>query len=718
LQDTGNASRQEPATRNDCEVHVKLRHRFGLALVVIALAIPVFGEETVTIRLSTTPWVPMGCQGTTGNPDCGFWSADDPTKIVYVFLSPNTECTAFVDPVPKGGKAVSIDLKFPHGPASIPFLSAIYVNLTQEAAPSYLVGTVTVDAISPSQFECNESRPAASVAMLEGPHKAGGIPDYNYGGLNFIGSDPNWAGFGWEYVDVTVHYEPPRVVQFDVTNETPELQRRMVIHNSRSNYPYPSVNQVATSDIERPQYTISGHVTSGSHGVEADLWLRVLDPADPSPYLPSDMQHENDNMDTKPRGTLLAISCAAPCLPSDTIQVHTTADGAFSVRLEGTDRYAGDNYMIEAGDDAEFSCTSGGPARSNICARSGTITAWKRIFVEKQKMLRNGISLTADAHPSDTSIRVADNHYGGNQGRHGRIGKGDRIVLVHGSALDRRNLSVGSYYEEHTVESVSAVHGTKDYVVSLGTKIGNLVTAEHLAHEFGRDPSSLDVPFLADSISALVGTNLSTADWFDASDDLFSNVFAEAFTEYVILPDRPSGFVPVANFGNTNEPDLQAFANKWSASVGTDGDTPPNHQLLLIADSDHGTAPDAGMTVTQVRGQASSWVWRGTIETQVTISGNPNAGQDPNLWAAKNTAHELAHQWKTDTMFNLVDHCPATTKAYNDSSLYCLLANNSTGGAETQRGNGIARFHLLPLPGGGWHSEYFEIRRRLDPFLP
>jgi hypothetical protein len=489
----------------------------------------------------------------------------------------------------------------------------------------------------------------------------------------------------------------------------------MVIHNSRSNYPYPSVNQVATSDIERPQYTISGHVTSGSHGVETDLWLRVLDPADPSLYLPSTMQHENDNMDTKPRGTLLAVSCAAPCVPSDTIQVHTTADGAFSVRLEGTDRYAGDNYIIEAGEDAEFSCTSGGPARSNICARSGTITAWKRIFVEKQKMLRNWISLTADAHSGDTSIRNVDNHYGGNQGRHARISKGDRIVLVHGPAFDRSNVASGSYYEEHTVESVA--HGANEYVVNLGTKSGNLVTLEHLTHDFGRDPSNQ--PFLADSIAALAGTHLSAADCFDAADNLFTNVFAEAFTEYVILPDPPSGFVPVPNFGSTNETELQAFADKWSVSVGTDGHAPANHQLLLIADYNRSNVPDtAGVTVTQVPGESSSWVWRGTIETQVATHGAVNEGNDPNLWSAKNAAHELAHQWKTDTIFNLVDHCPATTKTYNDSGLYCLLATNSSGGAETQRANGVARFHLLPLPGGGWHSEYFEIRRRSDPFVP
>jgi hypothetical protein len=96
-----------------------------------------------------------------------------------------------------------------------------------------------------------------------------------------------------------------------------------------------------------------------------------------------------------------------------------------------------------------------------------------------------------------------------------------------------------------------------------------------------------------------------------------------------------------------------------------------------------------------------------------------NYGKDPDAWAAKTAVHELAHEWKTDAVFaGLGDHCPKATKTYNDSSLYCLLAANDMAGAETQRANGVARFHMLPLPGGGWHSEYFEIRRQPDPFVP
>jgi hypothetical protein len=533
--------------------------------------------------------------------------------------------------------------------------------------------------------------------------------------LNYI--DAEWAGFGWEYVEVTVHYEPPATVEFDVKDDTPEPQRRILIHNSRRDYAYPSGYQVATSDSERPRFTVSGKVTSGVRGLETDLWLRVLDPADSSPYLPSSMQHIDDNMDTKPRGLLIPVNCIADCTPADSIKIHSAADGSFAVRLEGTDRYAGDNYVIEGGLDADFSCRTAGPGQSNVCGHTGVITAWKRIFLEKHLMLRNGISFAAPARVGDTSIRVVNNRYGGNQGR-SRISKGDRIVLVHGPSVDRRNVASGSYYEEHTVESVTK--GNNDYAVSLGTKTGNQVTPEPLSHDFGPDPSNPTEASLADSIAALSATNLSPADLFDSSDGLITNsVFPEAFTEYVVLPSPASGVVPVPNFGDVNERRLQAFADKWNTSVGPDGRALSNHQLLLIGDNDKSATADAtGVTVSRVPGQMSSWVWRGVIETAVTTRGGAHYGENPDAWAAKTSVHELAHEWKTDSAFGLIDHCPKTTKTFNDSSLYCLLAAHDAAGAETQRANGIARFHMLPLPGGGWHSEYFEIRRQPDPFVP
>jgi hypothetical protein len=480
----------------------------------------------------------------------------------------------------------------------------------------------------------------------------------------------------------------------------------VLIHKSRVDDAYPSARQTADGEIKITATVKAGPQSSA--GLMA--YFKVLDPPDSAPYVPSASRVAGDNLDPdhSTAGQLTGSGVSPVSGSPGVFSATADSSGIIHLTLKTTAQYAGDNYQIEASLDPDFTCAAD-------CKKTGVFTAWKRIYVEKQRMLRNGIPLSVAAHPGDTTIHIADNHYGGNQGSHGRISKGDRVVLVHGPAIDRSNIAAGRYYEEHNVAAV--VHGTNEYIVTLGTKSGNAVTTEALAHDFGPDPSDSS-GFLADSVAALAGANLSTADYFDASDDLITgSVFPEAFTEYGMLQTGAPAIVPVPDFGSGSDTQLQRFANKWNSTVGADGHTPPGHQLLLIGDNDRSKDPFAGVTTT-VTGQTSSWVWRGTIDTQVATRGTANFGQDPDLWAKKTAAHEMAHEWRTNTIFNLADHCPSTTKTYNDSSLYCLLADNSLGGAETQRANGIARFHMLPLPGGGWHSEYFEIRRRPDPFIP
>jgi hypothetical protein len=90
-----------------------------------------------------------------------------------------------------------------------------------------------------------------------------------------------------------------------------------------------------------------------------------------------------------------------------------------------------------------------------------------------------------------------------------------------------------------------------------------------------------------------------------------------------------------------------------------------------------------------------------------------------NIWAKKTAAHEIAHQWKTNGVWDSQDHCPKETKTWNDPTVYCLLAKYDADGAGSvaQRMNGIARFHMLTVD-GQTHSEYFKLRERPDPFVP
>jgi hypothetical protein len=545
-----------------------------------------------------------------------------------------------------------------------------------------------------------------------------GFPSYAYktttsGGPNVMSisiADPSSGPMLGDEMRVSLTYEIPPPFDFSVTDAAPVTDRRILISNLHPGYPYPQFQSLGGKDGEVP-LSVQARGQSGQYESGLTVYLRVADPEDTAPYMnlaTNKLAHTNDNVGPLP---ILDGTGIAPDLNAGGVyQATSGANGVinFILKLQpGT--ASGDNYQIEASFDETFP--------PDASWKSGTMTAWKRIFVEKHKMLRNGIALSANAASGDSTIHVVDNHYGGNQGRH-RISRGDRIVLVHGAAVDHRNALEGWYLEEHIVADVT--RGSSDYVVTLGIKSGKDISPETLQRPFGPDPSQIGSVFAADSIANLSTAILSSSDYFDAPDDLVTGTgspFPDAFTEYYVLPDGPFGFVPMPDVGTSDEPTLQTLGEKWCLT-GAGTTAAPNHQLLLVADSDRAaTLSGTGLTISHVPGETSSWIWRGIIEDEVGRQGT-NPGGDPNIWAAKTAAHELSHEFKPNTVFNSGDHCPSATVTYNDSKLYCLLSSLDAGNlVQAQRTNGIARFHLLQI-GGIWHSEYLEIRKYQDPFLP
>jgi hypothetical protein len=542
------------------------------------------------------------------------------------------------------------------------------------------------------------------------------LQGYNAFGQNklTVYSSNGWAGGPPAELIFTTEQ---RKFAFDLV---PAMSEKMLIHNSRTDHPDPSPWQLPTADTERPRFRFRGAISARSGSPESDVWLRVVDPADPSPYLPPGLSFPDDNRDPMPKGTLMTSGCTDPtcrAAPGAPLQVHSSPGGVVQLELEGTDRYAGDNYQLEASFDPQFTCATAGANGANLCARSGTVTAWKRIYVEKMRMLRNGMLLDQPAAAGDTSVVVRGNRYRGNAGHH-RVSRGDRVVLVHAPQLDKSDVSAGWYSEVHTVLGATD-RGDGTFLVEFGTRNGQTNTREPLSGAYRPDDKDA---FIGDSMALIAGTTITADDGFDARDDLVTgSVFPEAFTEYVYLIGASNSNTPLPhlNSGGNDEDTLQRLADKWSSVTGwngTRGVPAPNHQLLIIGDLRQGAT---GLTISQVSGETASFVFRGTIEDQV------HHAADADRWAMKTCAHELAHQWNTNNTIWAgaeLEHCPETTKVYNDPAIYCLLASyNATGaGAPAERMNGIARFHMLANPRnpGDWHSEYFGIRRRVDPFLP
>jgi hypothetical protein len=329
-------------------------------------------------------------------------------------------------------------------------------------------------------------------------------------------------------------------------------------------------------------------------------------------------------------------------------------------------------------------------------------------------MLKNGLFLNRDANAGDSFIVTRLNNYGGNMNSNDSLSSGEQIVITHAPQHDRSDVNLGWYYETHTILSVVSL-GNDEYRVNLGRKEGGQTIVETLQRAYKFDATNRA---LGDGISKLNSLTLGPTHYFDASPNLVTGeAFLQSFTENIYLPDAttPGAMVPVPFLETNHEPTLQHLAEKWS-SVFVNGAVLPNHQLLVIAadNSAQAAGTAAGVNISLVSGRTSGWVFRGTIEQQV---GNNVTQQDQ--WAMKTAAHEIAHHYRPNGIFSPSDHCPLSTKAYNDPNVYCLLADHSDTGAGSvaQRTNGIARFHLL-FHNNAWHSEYLGIRQRPDPFQP
>lgn len=615
-------------------------------------------------------------------------------------LLPATHSYDFIDPLARQWDSLSVvfDAGFEANQAAVTDLT-VEINGQQVGSPAAVN--------NPTDPFCGGLQPYTFTAPSM-------LPGYHTGGHNTL--TISWKGWMCYSIpgdaQLTFTYPPVHPIEFNVTDDPlREPDRHVILTNTEAGYLYPRYQGIGGQDKMVPMYVRTFDSTTGAPQSGQTVYLRVIDPPDPAPYKNQPgkvLSRVNDN--DGPSATL-AGSAIAPAATPGVYQGTSGANGELDFTLLLDPRAeAGDNYQVEASFSEFF------PA--GMTWKSGALTAWKRMFIETLHTLRNGIPLIADAAQGSPTIHVADDHYGGNRGKH-RIAQGDLIVLVHAPARDRRNILYGWYREEHSVADITA--DSTGFVVTLGTRAGHIITPEQLQHDFGRDPSDPNTPVYSDWIAWLSGATLGAADYFDADSLLVwgsGSPFNDAFVEYWLLPNSPFGFVPLPHFGAFDDTVLQSFAKKWSFT-GAGTAAAPNHQLLMIADNDGSTSPDAGRTTTKVIGETSSWVWRGTIDG--TVRNGRTAVTDAEAWAEKTVAHEIAHQWQTDGTFNLLDHCPADTPTYDDPALVCLLAAPDAT-AQDQRANGVARFHLISVqPTVGppyYHSEYFGIRTRSDPFVP
>lgn len=436
---------------------------------------------------------------------------------------------------------------------------------------------------------------------------------------------------------------------------------------------YPSPHQTSDGAIE-----IKGTVMGAPQSVAArTVYLRVIDPPDTAPYVPAADRRANDNREPLERFERL---------PS---QVTTDADGKFTATLRTTMQHAGDNYRVEASVDpelvsnADYSCDS-------RCARSGTITAWKRVYVEEDRMFRAGAFLAAHLIPCTNSsncpatvtIAVDDAR---------PLARARTLHLMHAPRAD--GLGGNEFYSEDVA------------VVGVDRKKNTVEISMPARPYYGPETESTDAELqriLADAVGVVDDPEDT---FYQLNTSYVRDHFAAAFVEYVWDDRDPVPYVPYVPIvrGFTASDPLGALARKWFYAYGTD-----NVQHLLAGARGEQATNEVflGLTTSRI-GTNFSWIFVEAVNSEAPRRGRLRFNGEV-------VAHELTHEWQVNPTGD-GGHC--VSRRYDVPGLFCSMygSYNDFGnckGTCPEFYDGEVALHY----DAGADSEYLYVRRRIDQF--
>jgi hypothetical protein len=214
-------------------------------------------------------------------------------------------------------------------------------------------------------------------------------------------------------------------IKFDINADTDDS--RVILSNSyvapftsTPYFPYPHYQGLLAKDRAIPVDFRVYYNAAPASGVQVDL--TIIDPADTSKYLTG---NAGDNKGPAP-------TFKDNCVPCATYTVTSGANGFVETELDfNPATHAGDNYQVVA--------TATYPDGSQKTVTSGTITAWKRIFLEKRQMYRRGGPLATDAPAGVSHIIVRNLPISSHLSKFGNpddyFAKGDQLTLMHAPAF-------------------------------------------------------------------------------------------------------------------------------------------------------------------------------------------------------------------------------------------------------------------------------------------
>lgn len=149
------------------------------------------------------------------------------------------------------------------------------------------------------------------------------------------------------------------------------------------------------AQMEDGKIKVTAHLSPAAAGEGLKVYFRVIDPDDLSSYEPD--TNEDDNFPAGYKGNLTVDNATAEIKTIDGREV-AAAETELSFN-----HVSGNNYKVQASFEADF---------SSIISESATLVAWKRIYLEIDRMYKKGATITAnftpDADTDPDTLQVDD----------------------------------------------------------------------------------------------------------------------------------------------------------------------------------------------------------------------------------------------------------------------------------------------------------------------
>jgi hypothetical protein len=486
-----------------------------------------------------------------------------------------------------------------------------------------------------------------------------------------------------------ISYDPASVtLDFEINQNTPEAERRVLISKARADDRYPSAFQDHDGRIKI-------RIRSSIAQAGISVYLRVVDPPDPSPYMPQqNPPPAKDNLG--PPGEL-----------SSSLAVTDSAGMAETELI--VSQASGDNYQIEASIYSAIRKPT--TPCGATCVKSGILTAWKRVYVEVHKAFRQGSFLTRDVAAGDTVIPVTDVS---------NFPKPPfRIRLIHAPPI-YDGLRTDFYEDEVEVKHIFQTKDVKELHLRhpSAPMVGDTIAR---AYAGPAAPKHTLQPrfYLADAVGVVDGTASS----YETVDTvLVAPLFEQAFVEVKWLEDDnlrdwtdPQYQRVIPRLPRVTYDEREWLSRKWirhASPFGIQRIAFPNHQTLFLSDRSSGNRVRGEATV--AAGFNDVWFYTGMI-------GNATLRSEA-------LTHEMAHHWRVNHQWLIANpppdrgpggHCDTATGAdrfiYNRPGLLCSMHELLYSGASYPGvADGIVGFHFISINGQD-DSEYLRIRKRVDP---